>query len=157
MKQRLEIGVNGESREVYVDPRQTLLSVLRDELGFMGTKEGCGMGHCGACTVLIDGKAVKSCLVFALQVKGREITTIEGLGKAGELDPVQQAFIDHFAFQCGYCTAGMILSMRSLLDENPVATEDEIRRALTGNICRCTGYKKIVEAGLSLSRGSVSS
>lgn len=154
MKQPLQMKVNGEDREVYVDPRQNLLDVLRYDLGLMGAKDGCGLGQCGVCTVLIDGKAVKSCLVFALQARGREVTTIEGLAKDGKLDPVQQAFIDHFSVQCGFCTPGMILTMKSILDENPSASEEDIRRGLVGNICRCTGYKKIVEAGLSLAKKS---
>ena len=152
MTQLLKLKVNGEVHELYVDPRKSLVEVLRYELGLMGAKEGCSTGYCGVCTVLMDGKAVKGCLVFALQAQGREITTIEGLAKGDKLHPVQQAFIDHFALQCGFCTSGMILVMKALLDENPNANEEEIKRGLVGNICRCTGYKKIIEAGLSLSQ-----
>lgn len=145
MKQLLKLKVNGEAYEIYVEPRKTLDEVLREELELTGTKNACSMGRCGACTVLIDGKAVKSCIILAPQAQGHEITTIEGLGKDG-LHPIQQAFIDHFAVQCGYCTPGMILAAKALLDENPDATYDEIREDLTGNLCRCTGYVKIMDA-----------
>lgn len=150
MKQRLELRVNGEAHEVYVEPWKTLLEVLREELDLTGAKEGCGVGLCGACTVLIEGKAVKSCLVLVGQVKGRDIVTIEGLAEKDRLDPLQQAFIDRFALQCGFCTPGMILAAKALLDENPNATEEDVRMALNGNLCRCTGYTKIVEAVLSV-------
>lgn len=150
MKQALVLKVNGELYELYVEPQLTLLEVLRDELGLTGTKEGCGSGHCGACTVLINGRAVKSCLILAGQAKGKDILTIEGLAENGKLHPLQLAFIEHFATQCGYCTPGMILSAKALLDENPDPTEDEVRMALNGNLCRCTGYIKIVEAVLSV-------
>ncbi len=146
MRQRLELKVNGEIREAYVEPWWTLADVLRDELALTGTKIGCETGHCGACTVIINGKAVKSCLILARQAKGKDIVTIEGLAKDGKLHPVQQAFIDHFAVQCGYCTPGMIMSAKALLDENANPTEDEVRLAIAGNLCRCTGYVKIVEA-----------
>lgn len=148
MKQFLSLRVNGEDFEVYAEPWKTLFQVLRDELELTGTKAGCSYGRCGACTVLIDGKAVKSCLILAPQAKGREILTIEGLGKDG-LHPLQQAFIDHFAVQCGFCTPGMILSAKALLDENPNSTYEEIREGLTGNLCRCTGYVKIMDAILA--------
>ena len=149
MKQRLELTVNGEVYEIYIEPWKTLVEALREELDLTGTKIGCGSGSCGVCTVLIDGKAVKSCLVLVGQAKGRDIVTIEGLGK-DRLHPLQQAFIDHFAVQCGYCTPGMILSAKALLDENPNPTEEEVREALSGNLCRCTGYTKIVEAVLAV-------
>ena len=145
MKQVLNLTVNGEDFEIYIEPSRTLRDVLREELELTGTKSGCSAGRCGACTVLIDGKAVKSCLILAPQAQGHQITTIEGLSKDG-LHPLQQAFIDHFAIQCGYCTPGTILSAKALLDENPDATYDEIREGLTGNLCRCTGYVKIMEA-----------
>ncbi len=148
MKQLLMLGVNGEDIEVYVEPWKTLRDVLRDELELTGTKAGCSSGRCGACTVLINGKAVKSCLILAPQAQGQEIITIEGLGKDG-LHPLQQAFIDHFAVQCGYCTPGMILSAKALLDENPNPTYEEVREGLMGNLCRCTGYVKIMEAILA--------
>ena len=146
MKQRIELRVNGKDYELFVEPWKTLLDVLREDLGLTGAKSGCDDGNCGACTVILDGKAVKSCLLLAPQVQGKEVLTVEGLGKEGDLHPLQQAFIDHFAVQCGFCTPGMILTAKALLDENPRATEEEIRRGLHGNICRCTGYVKIVEA-----------
>ena len=153
MKQILKIRVNGDDQELYVDPRRSLAEVLRNELGLTGLKEGCLSGYCGVCTVLIDGKAVKSCLIFAHQAQGKDILTIEGLAEDGQLHPIQQAFIDHFAFQCGFCTPGMILLMKALLDEDPSPSEEDIRTALVGNLCRCTGYRKIVEAGLALAKG----
>jgi len=152
MKQQLEFTVNGEQTVVFVEPWRTLLEVLRDELRLKGVKSGCSSGSCGACTVLIDGRAVKSCLVLALQTDGRNILTVEGLASGSTLHPLQQSFIDHFAVQCGYCTAGMMLSAKALLDENPSPTEEEVREGLRGNLCRCTGYKKIVEAILACSR-----
>jgi aerobic-type carbon monoxide dehydrogenase small subunit (CoxS/CutS family) len=145
-KKSLKLRVNGEDYEVYAEPWHTLQDVLRYDLGLTGTKKGCDTGYCGVCTVLIDGKAVKSCVVFARQVQGRDILTVEGLSQNGELDPLQQAFIDHFAIQCGFCTPGMLLSTKALLAENPHPTLDEIKEAITGNLCRCTGYKRIVEA-----------
>ena len=150
MKQLLKLTVNGDEYELYVDPRRSLAEVLRNELGLTGTKEGCLSGYCGACTVLIDGKAVKSCLIFAYQTQGKDILTIEGLAKDRQLHPLQQAFIDHFAVQCGFCTSGMLLAAKALLDENPNPSEEEVRHGLTGNLCRCTGYKKIVEAILAV-------
>lgn len=146
MKQLLKLRVNGEDYEVYADPWETLLEVLRNELGLTGAKQGCVSGDCGTCTVLINGKAVKSCLVLACQAVGNEILTIEGLARNGKLHPLQQAFIDHFAVQCGFCTPGMILAAKALLDENPGASEEDIKRGLRGNLCRCTGYVKIIEA-----------
>lgn len=146
MKQNLELKVNGQLYEVFVEPWKSLAEVLRDELELTGVKTACETGNCGSCTVLIDGKAVKSCLMLAPQARGKEITTIEGLANEKGLHPLQQAFIDHFAVQCGFCTPGMILKAKSFLDENPDATEDEIRAGISGNLCRCTGYVKIVEA-----------
>jgi aerobic-type carbon monoxide dehydrogenase small subunit (CoxS/CutS family) len=146
MKQRLELKVNGQTYDVLVDPWQSLADVLREELGFTGVKVSCNSGNCGSCTVLLDGKAVKSCIMFAPRAKGKEILTVEGLAAESGLHPLQEAFIEHFAVQCGYCTPGMILMAKALLDENPNATEDEIREGLVGNLCRCTGYVKIVEA-----------
>ncbi len=146
MKQKIELEVNGKTQEVFVEPWKTLLEVLREDLGLTGAKMGCDDGNCGACTVIVDGQAIKSCLMLALQAGGKQILTIEGLGSAENLHPLQQAFIDHFAVQCGYCTPGMIMTAKALLDEKPEATEEDIRENLHGNICRCTGYVKIVEA-----------
>ncbi len=146
MRQALELKVNGQLYEVFVEPWQTLAVVLREELGLTGLKVSCDTGGCGACTVLIDGKAVKSCLMLVPQATGKEILTIEGLATAEGLHPLQEAFVEHFAVQCGYCTPGMILKAKALLDENPDPTEDEVREGLSGNLCRCTGYVKIVEA-----------
>ena len=149
MKKLLHLKVNGEVYKIYTDLSKVLRDVLRDELELTGVKEGCSTGNCGACTVLIDGKAVKSCLVLACQTEGKDIVTIEGLAMNGELHPLQQAFIDYFAVQCGFCIPGMILSAKAVLDENPGATEEDIRHSLHGNLCRCTGYVKIVEAILA--------
>jgi len=150
MKQLIKLKVNGVVEEVLVEPWWSLAYVLREVLDLTGTKVSCDTGNCGACTVLIDGKAVKSCLLLAPKAKGKEIVTIEGLtGKDGGLHPLQEAFIEHFAVQCGYCTPGMILTAKALLDENPNSTEEEVRAALSGNLCRCTGYVKIVEAVLA--------
>ena len=146
MKRDLELKVNGQFYEVSVVPWRSLADVLREDLKLVGAKVACNSGDCGSCTVLLDGKAVKSCIMLAPQADGKEITTIEGLATNGILHPLQQAFIDHFAVQCGYCIPGMILKAKSLLDENPDATEEEIRIGLSGNLCRCTGYVKIVEA-----------
>jgi len=140
------ILLNGTERTAQVKSNLTLLEMLRDELGFMGTKVGCETGDCGACTVLIDGEPINSCLVLAAEVDGRSITTIEGLERDGKLDDVQEAFIKHGAVQCGYCTPGMILAGRALLDRNPNPSEEEVREAISGNLCRCTGYVNIVKA-----------
>ena len=146
MKQFITLMVNEEPYEVLIKPSETLMHVLREKLGLTGTKHGCDTGKCGACTVLIDGKLVRSCLTFAISVQNREITTIEGLVKNGDLHPIQKAFIKYGAVQCGFCTPGMILLTKAFLEENPRPTEDEIRKALSANICRCTGYVKIIEA-----------
>jgi len=148
-KKLIELKINGDLHEVAIDPRRTLVEVLREDLDLTGTKESCGDGDCGACTVLMDGKPVNGCLVLALEAQGKDIITIEGIAKNGHLHPVQQAFIDHFAIQCGFCTPGMIISSVSLLKRNPHPTEDEVRKAIAGNLCRCTGYVKIVEAILA--------
>ncbi len=152
-KQLIELKVNGESYEVAIDPHRTLLEVLRENLGLTGAKEGCDLGDCGNCTVLMDGKAVLSCLVLALDARGKEILTVEGLAKNGELHPIQKAFVEHWAIQCGFCTPGMIMTAKSLLDRNPKPTEEDVRKAISGNLCRCTGYVKIVEATLAASEG----
>ena len=147
MKQGILLRVNGIEEEVFVEPWWSLARVLREDLNLTGTKIACETGDCGSCTVLIDGKAVKSCLYLALKARDRDIVTIEGLkGENGQLHPLQKAFVEHFAVQCGYCTPGMILTAKALLDENPNPTEKEIREYLAGNLCRCTGYTKIVEA-----------
>lgn len=151
----IELDVNGRVYALSIEPWKTLLEVLRDYVGLTGTKRGCDDGNCGACTVLVDGKAVKSCLLLIPQVKGKKILTIEGLGSEENLHPLQKAFIDHFAVQCGFCTPGVIMSAKALLDENPKASEEEIREGLEGNICRCTGYTKIVEAVMAARDGMV--
>lgn len=140
------LTVNGALHEVLVEPDRTLLDVLRTDLGLRGTKTSCREGRCGACTVLLDGIAANACLVLAASTDGRPITTIEGLARDGVLHPLQQAFVDHGAIQCGYCTPGMIMSAKALLDERPAPTVTEVREALAGNFCRCTGYTKIIEA-----------
>ena len=145
-KQVFNLHVNGRDYDVYSEPNRTLLEVVRDELRFTGAKEGCGTGDCGACTMHVDGKAVTSCLMLAPDAEGRDIRTIEGLARDGQLHPLQQAFIDHGAVQCGFCIPGMILSGVTLLERNPHPTREEIRRGIAGNLCRCTGYRKIIEA-----------
>ena len=150
MKYPLHLKVNDEVYELETPANRTLLDVLRDDLELMGTKQGCGNGECGACTVLLEGQPVNACLMLALQADGQTVTTIEGLSAGGTLHPIQEAFIAHGAVQCGFCTPGMVLSVKALLDKNPTPQEVEIREALTGNFCRCTGYQKIVEAVLSL-------
>src|SRR5262245_52375017 len=146
MKTLLTCTVNGEEHSVIADTRDTLLDLLRDKLGLTGTKEGCGNGNCGACTVLVDGAPVLSCVVFAAEVAGATVTTIEGVAAGDRLDRVQQALIDAGGTQCGFCTPGVVLSAKALLDRNPHPSEHDIRAALAGNLCRCTGYDKIVEA-----------
>ena len=145
-KQVLSLTVNGDPVDVMVAPNTTLLEVLRDQLGLYGVKEGCSEGVCGACTVLMDGRPVRSCITLALEAEEASVTTIEGVAEDGELHPVQEAFIENGAVQCGFCTPGMILSSKALLDRNDNPTEDEIKEALAGNFCRCTGYAKIVKA-----------
>ena len=146
MKRLITLTVNGAKYEVAVEPQQSLLQVLREELHLTGTKEGCSEGECGACTVFLDGQTVDSCLIFGLEANGREIVTIEGLAQGEQLHPVQKAFAEYGAVQCGFCTPGMILAAKALLDSTPHPTETEIRRGISGNLCRCTGYVKIVEA-----------
>ena len=150
MAQSIQLKINGVTEEVSIEPWWSLAYVLREVLNLTGTKVGCETGNCGTCTVLVDGKAIKSCLLLAMKARGKEIITIEGLkDKEGALHPVQQAFIDHFAVQCGYCTPGMVLTAKALLDENPNPSEEDVREGLSGNLCRCTGYVKIVEAVLA--------
>jgi carbon-monoxide dehydrogenase small subunit len=146
-KQTIELIVNGDRYEVAVDPWRTLAEVLREDLRLTGTKIGCAQGDCGACTVLMDGRSITSCLTLAVEAHQREITTIEGLAPSPEeLPPIQEAFVNHGAVQCGFCSPGMILSAKHLLDHNPSPSEAEIRQGLSGNLCRCTGYNKIVDA-----------
>lgn len=151
MKKLIEIKVNGATHEIFIEPWWTLARVLREQLGLTGTKISCETGDCGACTVLIDGKAVKSCLFPAMRARGKEVITIEGISGncRGELHPLQEAFIEHFSVQCGYCTPGIIMTAKALLDENPKPTEEEVKEYLRGNLCRCTGYTKIIEAVLA--------
>jgi len=147
MKKKISFVLNGESTEVEIDSHLILSQLLRDKLELMGTKEGCGMGECGACTVLVDGKSVNSCIFPAMEVDGKSVITIEGLTDAqGKLHPVQKAFIENGAIQCGFCTPGMVLSAKALLDENPKPTEEEIHHGIAGNLCRCTGYIQILQA-----------
>ncbi len=146
MKKVIQLSVNGQQVHVSVAGSETLLDCLRDQVGLTGTKKGCDQGDCGACTVLVDGNPVNSCLMLASEVSGKEITTIEGLAQGERLHPLQEAFISHNAVQCGFCTPGMILTAAALLKENPHPSEKEIRHYLQGNLCRCTGYSKIVEA-----------
>ncbi len=148
MKYPLKLHINERSYSLEVYPWKSLREVLREELGLTGTKVGCSTGNCGACTVVIGGMSVKSCLVLAMQAEGQEILTVEGLSKDGQLHPLQEAFMDNYAVQCGYCTPGMLMSAKALLDQNPNPNEEEIRDGLHGNICRCTGYVKIVDAVL---------
>lgn len=152
MKREIDCKVNGETYSIVIDTRETLLDTLRYRLGFMGPKEGCGNGNCGSCTVVLNGATVDSCLVFAAEANGGEVTTIEGVAVNGRLHPVQQAFLENGALQCGFCTPGFILAAKALLEQNPNPTEQEIRLALSGNLCRCTGYDKIVRAVLAASQ-----
>jgi aerobic carbon-monoxide dehydrogenase small subunit len=152
-KRVITLKINGEDHEVATYPNRTLLEVLREDLSLTGTKEGCGEGVCGSCTVLLDGNPVRSCLLLVTEAEDREVTTIEGLADGARLDPLQDAFVDHHAIQCGFCSSGMIITARGLLNRNPHPTEDEIRLALSGNVCRCTGYAKIIEAVKSVSEG----
>ncbi|OGT80663.1 MAG: (2Fe-2S)-binding protein [Gammaproteobacteria bacterium RIFCSPLOWO2_02_FULL_61_13] len=146
MKQFIELNINGEAHEIAVEPGDTLLRALRERAGLTGTKRGCDSGGCGCCTVLVDGKAVYSCMTFALSVRGKSITSVEGLAVGGVLDPIQEAFIKAGAVQCGYCTCGIMMAAKQLLAENSKPSEHEIRHAIAGNLCRCTGYQKIIQA-----------
>ena len=146
MKRKIVLNINDENYEVEIEPNRLLVDVIREDIGLTGTKKGCEIGVCGACTVLLDGKVVSSCLMLATYAIGKKITTIEGLFKNGEFHPLQKAFVDYGSFQCGFCTPGMILASKAILDGNPHPTEHEIREGLNGNLCRCTGYAKFVEA-----------
>jgi carbon-monoxide dehydrogenase small subunit len=145
-KIQVSFTINGEAQEILVQPWQTLLEAIRDELGLTGTKEGCSNGNCGACTVMLNGRAVDSCCMLAAEAEGQDIVTVEGLARNGKLDPLQEEFIEHGALQCGFCTPGILMSARAFLNVNPHPTEYEIRLAIAGNLCRCTGYDKIVRA-----------
>lgn len=146
MKHRIQLTVNGVDHDLLVEPNRTLAQVIREDLGLTGTKQGCEVGDCGACTVILDGKPVNSCLLLAVQAGGHTITTIAGLAGNQEFHPLQSAFVTHGAIQCGFCTSGMILSAKALLDQKCNPTREEIRQAISGNLCRCTGYQKIVDA-----------
>lgn len=152
MKTPIELKVNGELFKLEVEPRRLLLEALHDDLGLTGARRGCDDGFCGACTVILDGKAVHSCSVLAVAARGKEVITVEGLARNGQYHPLQAAFVEHGALQCGYCTPGMLLTAKALLDKNPQPTELEVRTAISGNLCRCTGYKQIVQAILSVAR-----
>jgi len=151
VKQGIALKVNGDTYEVLIAPNQTLLEVLRDKLGFMGTKRGCDLGACGACTVLLDGEAYLSCLILAVEAVGKEIVTIEGLSEGGDLHPLQKSFVEIGGLQCGFCTPGMVITAKAVLDEEPNPTEQSIKKKMAGNLCRCTGYKKVIEAVMSVS------
>ena len=153
MKKMICITINGKKYELAVAPNRTLADLLREELLLTGTKKGCDMGECGTCTVIMNGRAVNSCLVLAVQAAGKEITTVEGLETEDGLHPLQEKFIENGAIQCGFCTSGMLLSAKTLLDRNPHPTENEIRTAISGNLCRCTGYQKIVESIKDVNEG----
>ena len=157
MKQILSFVLNGSPVDVIVTPTETLLDVLREKLSVTGPKRGCDDGDCGTCTVLINGEPVRSCLTIALTVAGKEVLTVEGLSSNGELHPLQQAFYEHGAFQCGFCTPGMLMSAKALLDENPNPSRDEIRIYMSGNLCRCGSYEEIVEAIQAVAAGDYSS
>ena len=152
IRHRIQITVNEESHELWVESRTTLIDLLREDLGLTGTKKGCDSGYCGACTVLLDGKPVCACMVLAVEVDGAEVVTVEGLAHDDRLDVVQQAFVDEGGVQCGFCTPGMLISARALLDRNPHPSEDEIRAALIGNLCRCGAYRKIVDAVMNVAQ-----
>ncbi|MDR7434065.1 MAG: (2Fe-2S)-binding protein [Armatimonadota bacterium] len=146
MPRLVRLHVNGQVHEVFTPPHRTLLELLREDLGLTGTKHGCELGECGACTVLVDGRPILACLALAVEVEGAEILTVEGLGRPGNLHPLQEAFMEVGALQCGYCTPGFLLSAKALLDQNPAPSRQEIHEALSGNLCRCTGYLRIVQA-----------
>ncbi len=148
MKRKIRFTINREIKEIEVEPSKTLLKMLREDLDLIGVKEGCGAGECGACTVMVDNKPVNSCLILAIEADGKKIVTIEGLSDGINLDPLQESFIKHNALQCGYCTPGMIISARALLNRNSDPSEEDIKEALAGNLCRCTGYQRVIDAVL---------
>jgi aerobic-type carbon monoxide dehydrogenase small subunit (CoxS/CutS family) len=153
MKKELKIKVNGQPYNLFVKPKTLLSDVLRNELGLTGTKRGCNSSSCGACTIMLNGMAVKSCSVLALQADGGEVLTVEGLAKGNQLSPLQRAFLDHGSYQCGFCTSGMLMSSTALLTENPKPTKEEIKEGIDGNICRCTGYNSIIRAVTAVVKG----
>ena len=152
MKHKISFVINGDAKEIEIESNRTLLKMLREDLDLIGAKEGCGAGECGACTVLVDNKPVNSCLMLAVEADGKEILTIEGLSDGINLDPLQESFIKHNALQCGYCTPGMVMSAKALLNRNSHPTEEDVKEALAGNLCRCTGYQRIVDAVLDVAR-----
>ena len=152
MKHKISFVINGDAKEIEIESNRTLLKMLREDLDLIGAKEGCGAGECGACTVLVDNKPVNSCLMLAVEADGKEILTIEGLSDGVNLDPLQESFIKHNALQCGYCTPGMVMSAKALLNRNSHPTEEDVKEALAGNLCRCTGYKRIVDAVLDVAK-----
>jgi carbon-monoxide dehydrogenase small subunit len=154
MKRVIELNINGDIHELLIAPNETLLEVLRDRIGLMGTKRGCDLGSCGACTVLINGETALSCIMLAVDAVGKEIQTIEGMEEAGHLHPLQTAFVEKGGLQCGFCTPGMIMTAKAVLDEEDHLTEAVLKKKMAGNLCRCTGYKKIVEAVMSVSEQS---
>jgi len=153
MKKELKFKVNGQPYDIFVKPKTLLVEVLRDLIGLTGTKRGCNSSSCGACTVMLNGVSVKSCSMLALQANGAEVVTVEGLAKGNELSPLQKAFLDHGAFQCGFCTPGMLMSSTALLTENPKPTKEQIKEGIDGNICRCTGYNSIIRAVTAVVKG----
>jgi len=153
MKKELKLTVNGQPYELYVKPKTLLVQVLRDHIGLTGTKRGCSDSSCGACTIMLNGMAVKSCSILALQANGAEVHTVEGLAKGTELHPLQKAFLDYGAYQCGFCTSGMLMASRALLEENPKPTKEQIKEGIDGNICRCTGYNSIIRAVTAVVKG----
>jgi carbon-monoxide dehydrogenase small subunit len=155
MKKELRLTVNGQSYELYVEPKTLLVEVIRNQLGLTGTKRGCESGVCGVCTVILNRVAVKSCSILALEANGGEVETVEGLAKGNELHPLQKDFLDYGAFQCGFCTSGMLMSAKALLDETPNPTEEQIKEGIDGNICRCTGYNSIVRAITHVVKGRI--
>jgi aerobic-type carbon monoxide dehydrogenase small subunit (CoxS/CutS family) len=152
-KRLIHLNVNGEDYELYINPKTLLVEAIRDIIGLTGTKRGCESGSCGACTVIVDGMSVKSCSVLAVQADGKRILTVEGLEQNGKLHPLQRAFLDYGSFQCGFCTPGMLMSAKALLDENPNPTKEEIKEGIDGNICRCTGYNSIIRAIEAVAKG----
>jgi aerobic-type carbon monoxide dehydrogenase small subunit (CoxS/CutS family) len=153
MKKELKLKVNGQPYELYIKPKTLLVQVLRDHIGLTGTKRGCNDSSCGACTIMLNGMAVKSCSILALQANGCEVVTVEGLAKGNKLSPLQNAFLDHGSYQCGFCTPGMLMSSTALLAENPKPTKEEIKEGIDGNICRCTGYNSIIRAVTAVVKG----